>query len=201
MLSALTAGWRRAARVLDRVYLAAGVTAAAFLVLLLAAVALQVTARWAGVGFPGSTNYAGYCMAASSFLALAFALSRGAHIRVHFMLNALGSRRAIGEAWCYLVAAPLATWFAWFALRGNYFSRALNDISQGQDATPLWIPQLAMSAGAVLVAVALWDGLLRVLLFGPAPPSSARQPSPSTLQPSLSTPQPSPSTAKPPPPK
>jgi len=48
MLSALTAGWRRAARVLDRVYLAAGVTAAAFLVLLLAAVALQVTARWAG---------------------------------------------------------------------------------------------------------------------------------------------------------
>jgi len=152
-------------RVLDRIYLAAGGAAAVFLVLLLVIVALQVLARWSAVGFPGSTNYAGYCMAAASFLALAYALNRGAHIRVRILLNALGDKRIIGDAWCLMVAAPLATYFAWFAVRGNVFSALLNDISQGRDATPLWVPQLAMSAGAVLVAVALWDNLFRLLLL------------------------------------
>jgi TRAP-type C4-dicarboxylate transport system permease small subunit len=39
-------------------------------------------------------------------------------------------------------------------------SRAFNDISTGNDATPLWIPQLAMALGTVVLAIAFIDELV-----------------------------------------
>lgn len=35
--------------------------------------------------------------------------------------------------------------------------------------TPVWIPQLAMSIGTVLLAIALWDTLYRMLVIGVNP--------------------------------
>jgi len=35
--------------------------------------------------------------------------------------------------------------------------------------TPVWIPQLAMSVGTVLLAIALWDTLYRTLINGVNP--------------------------------
>jgi hypothetical protein len=46
-------------------------------------------------------------------------------------------------------------------------SREFNDISQGNDATPLWIPQIAMAAGAVVLLIAMVDDLVRVLRHEP----------------------------------
>lgn len=46
-------------------------------------------ARWTGEVFPGVPDYAGYAMAAASFLAFANALNRGSHIRVSILLNAV----------------------------------------------------------------------------------------------------------------
>lgn len=153
-------------RVLDAVYLASGVAAAMFMILILAIIVLQMAARWFGFQAPGSTNYAGYCMAASSFLALAYALNSGSHIRVGLLLTHLGRWRSWGEGWCLLIAAGLATYFARYAIKGAYWSYKLNDISQGQDATPMWIPQLAMVFGTILVAIALWDNLIRLIFTG-----------------------------------
>ncbi|MGF1477864.1 MAG: TRAP transporter small permease [Geminicoccaceae bacterium] len=153
-------------RILDGLYWAAGALAALFLIALLGIIIAQMVARWTGQTFPGSTDYAGYCMAAASFFALAHALNRGAHIRVSLFLIALGPYRRWGEVWCLTIAALLATYFAHYAIKGAYWSYKLNDISQGQDATPIWIPQLAMAAGTVLLAIALWDNLVRVLAVG-----------------------------------
>lgn len=150
-------------RALDAVYAAAGAIGALFLVAILVIIVAQMVARWTGVIFPGATSYAGYCMAAASFLSLAYALNHGAHIRVSILLTRLGTWRWWGEVWCYGVAAVTATFFARYAMKANYWSEKLNDISQGQDATPIWIPQIAMSAGTVLLAVALWDHLIRIL--------------------------------------
>lgn len=151
---------------LDAVYLASGIAAAGFMTLILGIIMLQVAARWFGFVVPGSTSYAGYCMAASSFLALAYALNHGSHIRVGLLLVHLGRWRSWGEAWCLLVGAGLASYFAAYAVKGVWWSYRLNDISQGQDATPLWIPQLAMAFGTILVAVALWDNLIGLLITG-----------------------------------
>ncbi len=151
-------------RALDALYLAGGALGALFLIAILVLIVAQMVARWTGNVFPGGTDYAGYCMAASSFFALAYALNHGAHIRVSLFLSNLGKWRRFGEIWCFGIAALTATFFARYAIKANFWSAKLNDVSQGQDATPLWIPQIAMSAGATLLAIALWDHLIRLIL-------------------------------------
>lgn len=151
---------------LDRLYRAGGVAAAVCLVLMLAAILMQMASRWTGIPFPGSAEYAGYLMAAASFLALADALNRGAHIRVGLLLARLGRWRRAGEIWCFAVGAALSAYLAWYAAKAVYWSHRLGDVSQGQDATPLWVPQLAMAAGAALFAVAFLDHLVRLVVFG-----------------------------------
>ncbi|MFV2092207.1 MAG: TRAP transporter small permease [Hyphomicrobiales bacterium] len=151
---------------LDGLYFGGGVVAAGSLLIMLALIVAQMVARWTGFVLPGSTNYAGYAMAATSFFAMAYALNKGAHIRVSLFLTHLGKWRRYGEIWCFGIASALGWYFVYFAYRAAYWSYKLNDISQGQDATPLWIPQLPMAVGMTIFAIALSDNLLRVMLFG-----------------------------------
>lgn len=153
-------------RVLDTLYTLGGVLASLFLITILVLIVLQMLARWTGEVFPGAPDYAGYCMAAASFFAFAYALNRGSHIRVSLFLHALGDKRHWGEVWCFGIGTLATSYFAWFAVKATFWSHKLNDISQGQDATPLWIPQIAMSAGAILLAIAFWDNFIRLLLGG-----------------------------------
>ena len=162
----MPAAVRALRRMLDGLYLAGGVAAALFMVAILVIIVLQMLARWTGHVFPGATDYAGYCMAAASFLAFAYALNHGAHIRVSIVLNALGKRRRWLELWCFGIGAATTIYFAYYAVKGSYVSWKLHDISQGQDATPLWIPQIAMAAGSILLAICFCDHLVRLTLTG-----------------------------------
>lgn len=153
-------------RFLDFLYNLGGVIAAFFLLAILGIIVAQMLARWTGHVFPGATDYAGYCMAAASFFTFAYALNHGAHIRVSLFLSALGKYRWWGELWCFGVGAIIATYLARYAVKGTYWSWKLKDVSQGLDATPLWIPQLSMSIGTILLAVAFWDHLVRLIFTG-----------------------------------
>jgi TRAP-type C4-dicarboxylate transport system permease small subunit len=153
-------------RSLDVVYDGAGALAALCLLAILVVISLQVVARWAGVPFPGSSEYAGYLMAAASFLAFAHTLNRGAHIRVGLFLSALGERRFWGELWCLVIASAASIYLAWYAVKAVYWSRRLHDVSQGQDATPLWIAQTPVAVGAVILAVCFLDNLVTLIVTG-----------------------------------
>jgi TRAP-type C4-dicarboxylate transport system permease small subunit len=59
--------------------------------------------------------------------------------------------------WALSAAVLLSGLFAWYAVRLSWNSHAFNDISTGNDATPLWIPQLAMAVGAVILLIAFLD--------------------------------------------
>lgn len=182
---------------LDKVYIASGLLAAGFMVTILVIILAQMAARWAGLTFEGSTEFAGYAMAATSFFALAHALTRGAHIRVSIFLNMNNFTRLWLDAAAMLIAAMTATYFARYAVKTNYMSEMLNDRTQGQDQvpeaflsflnlifsspdkwaliwsnmgdgyvyTPVWLPQIPMSIGTVLLAIALWDNLIRLLVL------------------------------------
>jgi TRAP-type C4-dicarboxylate transport system permease small subunit len=110
---------------------------------------------------PGTDSYAGYCMAACGFLALAHTLKRGEHIRVTLILEHLGAKahRAL-ELAALVVATLLAALFAFYSIRLAFQSWQFNDISTGNDATPLWIPQLAMAAGTLILLLAVADELV-----------------------------------------
>lgn len=149
-------------RTLDVLYNAAAYLAALFLVGTLLMVLLGIFGRLLSFQVRGTDAYAGYLMAGSGFLALAHTLMRGEHIRVTLVLEHAG---AAGKRWlerCSLaVAVALSSAFAWYSMRLAWQSYQFHDISTGNDATPLWIPQLSMAAGNVLLAIAFID-----LLFG-----------------------------------
>ena len=56
-------------RVLDILYLASGIISACFMVGLLLLIVAQMIARWTSIALPGTTEFAGYAMAATSFFA------------------------------------------------------------------------------------------------------------------------------------
>ncbi|MGR3508132.1 MAG: TRAP transporter small permease [Sulfitobacter sp.] len=154
-------------KLLDFIYFASGALAAVSLVAILLLIVVQMIARWTGEVFPGAASYAGYAMAAASFLAFANALNRGAHIRVSILLNALpkGPKRLL-EIWCFGLAAVIAWYFTYYAYWFVYWSWKFNEISQSQDATALWIPQSVMVVGGGILAIALTDNLLQLVIKG-----------------------------------
>ncbi len=152
-------------RSLDRIYDAAGYLAALFLVGTLAMVMLGIVGRLLDFHVPGTDAYAGYCTAAAGFLALAHTLKRGEHIRVSLVLEHVGagSRRVL-EISSLVMACALAVAFAYFSVRLAAQSCDFNDVSTANDATPLWIPQLTMAAGTLVLALAFIDELLLELI-------------------------------------
>lgn len=162
-------------KLLDRLYDAAGYLAAFFMVGILAMVLASVLGRMFGFNLRGSDAYAGYAMAAASFLALAHTFRRGEHIRVSLLLDRFGGRlRRPLELWSHAAGTFFCAALAWFSVRLVWQSRAFNDVSQGNDATPLWIPQVAMAVGAVILLVALVDAFVAVIRNRPATPEAPK---------------------------
>ena len=145
-------------RLLDSLYDAAAWLAALAMIGVLAMVLLSIVSRQVGFHVPGTDAYAGYAMAAAGFLALAHTLKRNEHIRVTLILGRLqGRKRHALEMWALSAGVLLAALFAWYSVRLAWVSHAFNDISTGNDATPLWIPQIAMAVGTVVLFIALVD--------------------------------------------
>ena len=148
-------------KLLDALYLSAAALAALFMVGLLVMVLLSILSRQFNFHVPGTDAYAGYLMAASGFLALAHTLKHGEHIRVTLIINALKGRwRKGAEVWALGAATFLALLFAFYSCKLAWQSHSFNDISTASDATPLWIPQIAMAWGTVVMAIAFIDELV-----------------------------------------
>lgn len=151
-------------RWLDRLYGAAAWAAALFMIGTLIMILLSVTGRLFHFHVRGVDAYAGYCMAAAAFLALAHTFMRGEHIRVTLFLDRFGPTvHRVLQLWSHGVGLLLAGLLAWFAVRLVWQSFQFNDISQGNDATPLWIPQLGMALGGCIFVVAMAERFIQVL--------------------------------------
>ncbi|MBE7369941.1 TRAP transporter small permease [Ramlibacter pallidus] len=145
-------------RVLDFLYDAAAWLAALAMIGVLLMVLLSIVSRQFGFHVPGTDAYAGYAMAAAGFLALAHTLKRNEHIRVTLILGRLqGRARHALEMWALSAGVLLAGLFAFYSVRLAWQSHAFHDISTSNDATPLWIPQIAMAVGTLILLVALLD--------------------------------------------
>ncbi len=145
-------------RFLNWLYEGAAWLAALAMVGVLVMVLASIISRWLGFHVRGTDAYAGYSMAAAGFLALAHTLKKNEHIRVTLLLGRLkGKSRHRLEMWALTAAVLLAGLFAYYSVRLAFVSRTINDISTGSDATPLWIPQIAMAVGTVILLIAFID--------------------------------------------
>ena len=161
---------------LDGLYRISGALAALCLVLICLIVAGQVAGRVvdaialavAGRGFgfyiPSAAEFSGFLFAASSFLALAYTLRHGDHIRVLLCLSRLPDRARRGaEIWCLAFAAGFAGFFAVHAVLLVLDSLDFGEVSVGMVPVPLWIPQGFMALGLVVLTIAALDDLVSVL--------------------------------------
>ena len=145
-------------RALDALYDAAAYLAALLLIGTLAMILLGIFGRIFDFQVRGSDAYAGYLMAGSGFLALAHTLKRGEHIRVNVLSRLLkGHAHKLLELIAVGIGVLLAFVLAWFSVHLAWASYTYHDISTGNDATPLWLPQLGMALGTVIFAIAVID--------------------------------------------
>ncbi len=164
-------------RTLNMLYQGSGLLAGFFLVWVAILSLTQIVGRLLGYGAHSFDEFAGYCMAASSFLGLAWTFRCNEHIRVTLAIGRArgGVRRAL-EILCLAVAAVLAGYFCWHTVSMTWTSFELNDVSQGLMPVKLWIPQSGLAFGLVVMLIALIDDLLVALRGGKPSYESAGEP-------------------------
>jgi len=155
---------------LQKLYLGCGVLAAICLILIGIAVLYSIGGSYFGYVARSADDFAGYAMLASSFLALAYTFGSGEHIRVTLFLQRLkGRARRIGEIWCLAVATLLSGFFSWYTIKLVIDSYNFGDKSTGLIAVPLWIPQIPMAIGIVVLFIAMLEQFIVTASGGPLP--------------------------------
>lgn len=173
------AGFAR--RFLDGLYLLSGRLAAVFLVAICAIVAAQVlgnavdrvllrlTGSQIGIVIPAYADIAGLFLSASTFLALAYTLTSGDHIRVRLLLARLPAKwQAPVELWCTGVATVIMGTASWYTLTLVLESIEYGDTLPGMVAIPLYIPQATMLLGLLILTIAFADAFYAVCRGRPA---------------------------------
>lgn len=157
-------------KLLDGLYVASGGLAAAFLATSCLIVMLQVGANllsdlsgWLwntpiSLAIPSYAHLAGYAFAGASFLGLGYTFRTDGHIRVSLLIRAVSGRgRTWLEAWCLGVACLISLFFSWSSVLHVVDSARFGDVTPGMVAIPLWIPQLAMAVGSIVLSIAVID--------------------------------------------
>jgi TRAP-type C4-dicarboxylate transport system permease small subunit len=156
---------------LKKLYALSGLLSGLFMILICLLILAQMVARLLGTLVPSSDELAAYAMAASGFLGLPYALERGAHIRVALLFKALPPRgRYLMEVLSTAVGLAICVYLAWYCARFTLDSYRFHDVSPGMLPIPLWIPQIAMLVGTLILVVAMGDRLVAMLrgrLFEP----------------------------------
>ncbi|MCK6449673.1 MAG: TRAP transporter small permease [Alphaproteobacteria bacterium] len=154
-------------RILARLYSFCGGLAAVFLVGVCLCSLYSIGGGLFGYVARSADDFAGFSMAASSFLALAYAFGHGEHIRVTLFLDRVtGAPRRWLELWCLAAGGFLSGYFAYYSVKSTYVSWQLNDVSQGLIPVPLWFPQSAMALGTTVLFVAIAEKLVDVARGG-----------------------------------
>ena len=110
---------------------------------------------------PGLDGYAGYAIAGAFFLALPATFQRGEHIRATLLLQRLGPRGQTAlEVWSLVAGLAISTYLAVYTVRLVWQSHRFHDIAATADATPLWIPQIAMAVGCIGFALSFVEALV-----------------------------------------
>lgn len=152
-------------RALDRVYLVAAWLSGLLLILLFSLVLYSILARLLGLFAGGATDFAGYVMATSTFMALAYTFRTHGHIRVSMLISHLhGNARRAVELFCLAMMSALTAFLAYYMTTLVIDSYAFHERSEGADAILLWIPQTPVAVGSILFAIAVFHTFL-VALF------------------------------------
>lgn len=152
-----------------RFYVLCGYTAGIFILVIAAAILIQIVGRALGANLFGLIEISTYAMVGATFVALPYTLQTGGHIRVHLIVGLLRGRprRTVDLAGA-AIAFCFAVIFLYYAVDLTLDSYQRSARSQGMLAAPIWIPQAFMTCGIGLFAIAIFDHLVRLVRTGVA---------------------------------
>jgi len=156
--------FRKISNALDVVYRIGGFGAGVLLILLCLLVLYSILARLVGLFAGGATDFAGYVMATSTFLALAYTFRSDGHIRVALLIqNFTKTKRRAVEIFCLGFMTAITGYIAFYMTRLMIDSYDFGERSEGADAVLLWIPQAPVAAGSILFFIAVAHTFLQAL--------------------------------------
>jgi len=136
---------------LKALYRLSGYAAAIFLILVATFILTGIASRVFGFYIRGLAEYSGYCMAASSFLALAYTFGEKGHIRITlFLEKSKNNIRRFLELWCLSVATFFSGFLSFYFIKMLLISYKFQERSEGADEILIWIPQISVSLGSAI---------------------------------------------------
>ena len=150
---------------LKSIYNYSGYIAAAFLVFVAIFILTGILSRIFGFYIRGLAEYSGYCMAASSFFALAYTFYDKAHIRITLFIEKIeNKKRRFAEIWCLSVGSFFSGFMAYYFIKMVIVSIKFEERSEGADEIFIWIPQASLAIGAFIFFICVFHHLVFSIL-------------------------------------
>ena len=147
---------------LEKIYKFSGYIGAIFLILISIFILLGIFSRIFSFYIRGLSEYSGYCMAASTFFALAYTFAEGGHIRITLFLEKLNKKfRKIFEIWCLSLATIFSGYIAFYFIKMLVVSYKFKERSEGADEILIWIPQSPLALGSTILFICIFHHLLK----------------------------------------
>ena len=150
---------------LRNLYRLSGYVAAVFLILVATFILIGIASRIFGFYIRGLAEYSGYCMAASSFLALAYTFGEKGHIRITlFLEKSKKSIRRLLELWCLFVATFFSGFLSFYFIKMLLISIKFQERSEGADEILIWIPQVLVALGSTIFFICVIHNFILLIL-------------------------------------
>ena len=150
---------------LNKIYKFSGYIAAFFLILVAAFILIGISSRIFGFYIRGLAEYSGYCMAASSFFALAYTFVEGGHIRITLFIEKIsGNKKRYLETWCLIIASFFSGYLAFYFIKMLIISYKFQERSEGADEILIWIPQTSVAIGSSIFFICIFHKLILTTL-------------------------------------
>jgi len=146
-------------------YRLSGYTAAIFLIFVATFILTGIASRIFGFYIRGLAEYSGYCMAASSFLALAYTFGEKGHIRITLFLEKSSRNiRRFLELWCLSAATFFSGFLSFYFVKMLIISIKFQEKSEGADEILIWIPQTSVALGSTIFFICVFHNFILSIL-------------------------------------
>lgn len=148
----------------EKLYLCSGLLSGLCIVVITLLLLAQIVGRLCGFIVPSAEDFAGYALAASTFLGLAYTFREGGHIRVTLLIERFSPLpRKIQEGTILVLSFCLLCYLSYACSYMVYESYIYDEVSYGYIPVPLWIPQTTVAIGVIALNLAILDALIMVL--------------------------------------
>lgn len=159
----------------ETLYLCSGLLSGLCIVIITLLLLAQIIGRLFGFIVPSAEDFAGYALAASTFLGLAYTFREGGHIRVTLLIQRFSPvPRKVQEGSILVLSLALMSYLSYACSFMVYESYIYDEVSYGYVPVPLWIPQVPVAVGVIALTLAIIDALV-MLIKGKQPTYSEQE--------------------------